>query len=101
MQKTKNRPKGRQLIPATKSFTQNSPIFIPLFLADPTQKRQIVWELLLESGEREAGKVKRNAISLPRDLPVGHHQLTVIIGKNTLSNGYEIFHCQLHIQSDN
>ncbi|KAE9541424.1 hypothetical protein HT665_03775 [Ursidibacter maritimus] len=96
MKKTRKTKLGRLAVPVSKEFKQNSPIFIPLFFADPTQKRQIVWELQLENGQCDSGRVSRNAINLP-SLPIGIHHLTVIVGQNLLSKGHKIYECSLHI----
>lgn len=91
----KNQTLGRQLVPAQKTVSHNQPLYLPLFLADPTQKRQIVWELAFENGERDTGKAKRNAINLPKGLPVGHHRLKVIAGQPLLDKGYKMYYCDL------
>ena len=94
MQNLKNKKLGRQVLPEQKKVPQNTPIFIPLFFADPTQKRQIVWEIELCDGQRLSGKASRNRINLPY-LPNGSHNLTVIVGQNLLSKSYKIYKCEL------
>lgn len=86
----------RKRLPEKATFSENSPVYIPLFFADKTAKVQSVWELELENGERNSGKVKRNRIQFNR-LPVGCHKLTVITGTPLLGNGTMIFECLLHI----
>lgn len=87
---------SRKIIPEQVYFTPNSPIYIPLFLADKTAKVQAVWELALENGERDAGSVKRNRIQF-RSLPEGDHKLTLIVGKPLLSKGNTIYECTISI----
>lgn len=96
MKKQSNHIQGRQLLPVNVTFTADQPIFIPLFFADPTKKRQIVWELTLQNGEKLWGKAKRNAISIQR-LPEGIHQLTVIVGMPLLSLNHKIYQCNIEI----
>ncbi|VTU06753.1 4-alpha-glucanotransferase [Actinobacillus indolicus] len=96
MQKRSNHIQGRQLLPVDIAFTTEQSIFIPLFFADPTKKRQIVWELTLQNGEKLWGKAKRNAISIQR-LPEGIHQLTVIVGMPLLSLNHKIYQCNIQI----
>ncbi|KAE9537048.1 hypothetical protein A1D25_02980 [Ursidibacter arcticus] len=96
MKKLKIQKLGRPVIPSSKEFKQNSPIYIPLFFADPTKKRQIVWELQLEDGLRDTGNVQRNRVNLP-SLPVGKHQLTLIVGQPMLVIGHNIYQCELTI----
>lgn len=89
MQK-KKQTSGRPVLPAENTFEQSRPVYISLFFADPHQKRQIVWELELEDGFRDAGKAKNNAINLPR-LPLGKHKLTVIVGNPILEQRHRIY----------
>ncbi|MGX2957019.1 hypothetical protein ACWIYZ_07990 [Ursidibacter arcticus] len=96
MKKIKKAKLGRPAVPPSKEFRQNSPIYVPLFFADPTQKRQIVWELQLENGQQDSGRTSRNAINLP-SLPAGTHHLTVIVGQNILTKEYKIYQCELII----
>lgn len=70
-------PKSRPILPLVKVVKQGEAIFIPLFVADRTQNIHSQWHLRLESGEIISGKCKRNRIELPRDLPLGYHQLTL------------------------
>lgn len=69
--------KSRPILPLVKVVKQGEPIFIRLFVADKTQRIQAKWQLTLESGQILSGKCKRNTIALPRDLPLGYHQLTL------------------------
>ncbi|MEG9499213.1 hypothetical protein [Mannheimia indoligenes] len=92
--KTKKEP--RKILPEQVAFSKNSPVYIPLFLADKTARVQAVWELELENGKRDSGKVKRNRIQFHR-LPLGYHKLTVICGTPLLGQGTKIFDCSLHI----
>ena len=69
--------KSRKILPLVKVVKQGEQVFIPLFVADKTQTVQAGWTLTLESGEILAGKCKRNSIDLPRDLPLGYHQLSL------------------------
>lgn len=96
MKKHANHIQGRQLLPVSVSFTAEQSIFIPLFFADPTRKRQIVWEVTLQNGEKLWGKAKRNAISIQK-LPEGIHLLTVIAGMPLLSLKHKIYHCNINI----
>lgn len=97
MTKQANHIQGRQLLPVNVRFTPEQPIFLPLFFADPTKKRQIVWELILQNGERMWGRAKRNAVSMQR-LPKGIHQLTVIVGMPFLSLKHKIYQCNIEVQ---
>lgn len=87
---------SRKIIPEQLSFALNAPVYIPLFLADKTLKLQAVWELELASGERRAGKVKRNRIQFS-ELPAGSHKLTLIAGKPILGKGVNIHHSVINI----
>lgn len=89
---------GRPVLPAENNFHQSQPVYISLFFADPQPKRQIVWEIEFENGERDTGKAKHNAINLPKGLPLGTHQLTVIIGNPILEKNHRIYRTQLTIQ---
>ncbi|QLB40318.1 hypothetical protein [Mannheimia pernigra] len=92
--KIQNTP--RKIVPEQVTFSKNSPVYIPLFFSDKTIKVQSVWELELENGERDAGKVKRNRIQF-NCLPVGCHKLTVISGIPLLGQGTKICECLLYI----
>lgn len=70
-------PKSRKILPLVKVVKQGEQVFIPLFVADKTQTIHVNWTLTLESGEILTGKCKRNSIDLPRDLPLGYHQLSL------------------------
>ncbi|MGX2948976.1 hypothetical protein [Frederiksenia canicola] len=93
----KKSTQGRSLVPAQKTITHNQPLYIPLFLADPTQKKQVVWELAFEDGSRDSGKAKRNAINIPKGLPVGKHKFTIIAGEPLLSKGHKLYYCDLTV----
>ncbi len=94
-----SKKESRKAVPEQVDFKYNSPVYIPIFLANKTAKVQAVWELELENGERDAGPVKRNRIQFTR-LPVGCHKLTVIIGKPILGKGTDIYKCVLNINED-
>lgn len=94
--KTKKNKAPYSMIPEQATFSKDLPVYIPLFLADKTTRVQVVWELELENGERDSGKVKRNRIQFKR-LPVGCHKLTVISGTPFLGQGTKIVECSLHI----
>ncbi|AUI65444.1 MULTISPECIES: hypothetical protein [Glaesserella] len=96
MKKCQHRTTGRKLIPESLTFTQSQSIFIPLFFADPTIKRQIVWELKLENGQQDYGKIKRNALHF-KQLPNGKHRLIIIVGDPILSKRHKIHYCQIEI----
>ncbi|OOH89025.1 4-alpha-glucanotransferase [Pasteurellaceae bacterium 15-036681] len=70
-------PQSQSTLPPVKVVKQGEQIFIPLFVADKTQRIHSQWQLTLENGELIQGKVKRNRIELPRNLPLGYHQLTL------------------------
>lgn len=89
----------KSLIPTNKAFSKLQPIYIPVFLSDKTEKKQMLWELEFENGERLSGKVKRNAINLPAGFPTGNHKLTLVVGQNLLIQGYKLYHCDLTITS--
>ncbi|MFA9487796.1 MULTISPECIES: hypothetical protein [unclassified Mannheimia] len=92
--KAKKEP--HKILPEQATFSKSSPVYIPLFFANKKARVQTVWELELENGERDSGKVKRNRIQFNR-LPVGCHKLTVIAGTPLLGQGTKIFECSLHI----
>ena len=69
--------KSRRILPLVKVVAQGEPIFIPLHTPDRTKNFHARWQLRLEDGELIDGKVKRNAINLARDLPLGYHDLLV------------------------
>ncbi|WP_025247882.1 hypothetical protein [Mannheimia varigena] len=92
-----SQPKNsRKIIPEQIHFSLNSPVYIPLFLADRTLKIQAVWQLELENGKRDSGKVKRNRIQLS-NLPKGIHKLILIVGKPLLLKSASIYQCQINI----
>ncbi|AWX13766.1 4-alpha-glucanotransferase [Mergibacter septicus] len=73
-----NTPKywSASLLPTVKIFTQNRPAY--LRLTNKTgQKYHGQWQLTLEQGQIFNGKVKRNCIQLPQNLPIGYHQLSL------------------------
>ncbi|OOH91070.1 hypothetical protein BMT54_03275 [Pasteurellaceae bacterium 15-036681] len=90
--------KGRSVLPTTKVVAYQQPIYIPLFFADSNPKRQILWQLELDNGIRDSGKVKRNAINLAGNLPIGTHLLNVIVGKDVLCENHSIYQCQLIVE---
>lgn len=74
-------PKSRQLLPLVKVAQQGQAVYIPLQIANSNRNVQAHWQLQLETGETLTGKVKRNAINLPKDLPLGYHQLSLKTAK--------------------
>lgn len=88
---------SRKILPESITLNTWSPIFIPLFFADPKQKRQIVWELHLENGDKIWGKVKKNALSLSK-LPIGKHELFVTVGMPILSKKYRTYNCHIIVR---
>ncbi|KGQ70309.1 4-alpha-glucanotransferase [Chelonobacter oris] len=71
-----NLPKS--LLPAVKVGYQNSPFYIRLQTADRSRRYHGDWLLTLENGERcYQGKIKRNCLNLPADLPIGYHRLAL------------------------
>ncbi|MDG6895130.1 4-alpha-glucanotransferase [Volucribacter amazonae] len=63
-------------LPNVKVFSQHKqPYFVKL--TGLNKHYQAKWQLVLENGKQITGKVKRNAIQLPNDLPLGYHQLTL------------------------
>ncbi len=69
------KPQSTKLLPPVKVVTEGQAVYIRLNLANRSQYLQAHWQLQLENGEILSGKVKRNAINLPCDLPLGYHQL--------------------------
>ncbi|AEW77522.1 4-alpha-glucanotransferase [Aggregatibacter actinomycetemcomitans] len=76
-------------LPPVKILRQNQPHFLSLNVSDASRSWQGKWQLHLEdnAGILE-GKVKKNSITLPRDLPLGYHDLV-------LHGGKEEVHCRL------
>ncbi|WP_423841556.1 4-alpha-glucanotransferase [Actinobacillus equuli] len=68
-------PKSKPIIPPVKVTTEGQAVYIRLNLANSNKALQARWQLHLENGETRCGKVKRNAINLPKDLPLGYHEL--------------------------
>lgn len=68
-------PKSKPIIPPVKVMTEGQAVYIRLNITNSNKALQARWQLHLESGEILSGKVKRNAINLPKDLPLGYHQL--------------------------
>ncbi len=71
-------------LPPVKILYENQPHFLPLNLADKKHAVHGTWVLQLENGECLTGRVKRNQIELPRDLPLGYHQLQLRCEKKSL-----------------
>lgn len=87
---------SRKVIPEQLNFAEGISVYIPLFFSEKNKKVQAVWELQLENGERYSGIVKRNRIQLPI-LPIGSHQLTLIIGQPILIKGTKLYYSTIHI----
>ncbi|WP_373099591.1 MULTISPECIES: 4-alpha-glucanotransferase [Pasteurellaceae] len=67
-------------LPEVKIFYQNRPHFLPLKHADKKHPLRGSWQLQLEDASQVIdGKIKRNGIDLPRDLPLGYHNLVLKI----------------------
>ncbi|TCP93370.1 4-alpha-glucanotransferase [Cricetibacter osteomyelitidis] len=63
-------------LPTVQIFRENQPHFLRLNNADG-RKIQGQWQLRLENSDIVLnGKVKKNVIRLPKDLPLGYHNLT-------------------------
>ncbi|WGE32134.1 4-alpha-glucanotransferase [Actinobacillus genomosp. 2] len=77
-------PKSHQILPPVKVATAGQVVYIRLNIANSNKYLQARWQLQLENGEQICGKVKRNTINLPADLPLGYHQLQ-LEGKLSLS----------------
>lgn len=75
-------------LPKVKVLYENQPHFLPLNLADNKHNFQGQWQLTLENGDVLQGKVKRNGIQLPTDLPLGYHQLQ-------LQNAKQAYACRI------
>jgi len=70
------------LLPTVKIFRQKTPHFFPLNTPNQREHIQGKWQLWLENQtEPLQGKIKRNAIPLPQNLPLGYHQLQLTVGK--------------------
>ncbi len=70
------------LLPTVKIFRQKTPHFFPLNTTNQREHIQGKWQLWLENQtEPLQGKIKRNAIPLPQNLPLGYHQLQLTVGK--------------------
>lgn len=63
-------PQPKKLLPAVKVGVQGQPIRLEL-----SEKCNASWQLTLESGQILTGKCKKDRIELPKDLPLGYHQL--------------------------
>ncbi|QOF67540.1 4-alpha-glucanotransferase [Actinobacillus sp. GY-402] len=74
-------------IPAVKILYQNRPHFLPFNLADKKHPLKGRWQLQLENSQSViSGSVKARGINLPKDLPLGYHQLQ-------LQSGGKVFNC--------
>lgn len=78
-------PKSRPILPPVKVITEGQAVYIRLNIANSNKPLQAHWQLHLENGEKLCGKVKRNAINLPKNLPLGYHQLQLESKKHSLS----------------
>lgn len=74
-------PKNEEILPLVKVAEVGKVVKIPL----NTSKRGLKgdWTLTLENGEKIAGQVKLKAVSLPKDLPLGYHQLVLTTADQT------------------
>lgn len=67
-------------LPTVKIGYHNSPLYIRLYRSDQTKRYQGEWQIQLENGEQAyQGKIKKNILHLPSDLPLGYHQLKVTL----------------------
>lgn len=64
-------PKASSGLPPVKVVQQGEPVLFELAKNNPKS-----WTLHLESGEILQGKCKKNGIELPKNLPLGYHNLT-------------------------
>lgn len=72
-------------LPPVKILYQNQPHFLPLNTSDNKHFLQGKWQLHLENSTRLIqGKVKKNRIDLPCDLPLGYHHLLLHTQKKTV-----------------
>lgn len=72
-------------LPPVKILYQNQPHFLPLTTSDKKHPWLGKWQLRLENSEEILeGRVKKNHIELPRDLPLGYHDLTLFGHKKTV-----------------
>lgn len=81
-------PKSRQILPLVKVVKAGQAVYIPLHIANSNQDLQAHWQLTLENNEMLTGKVKRNAINLPSNLPLGYHELSLHTAKAA-------YHCRV------
>lgn len=68
-------PKSAPILPSVKVSTIGKAVYIRLNVANSKNYLQASWQLHLEKGDILCGKVKRNTINLPKNLPMGYHQL--------------------------
>ncbi|VGM96439.1 4-alpha-glucanotransferase [uncultured Avibacterium sp.] len=74
------------ILPPVKILYEKAPHFIKLHRTNLKQNLQGNWHLQLENQQGEiTGKVKRNTIYFPQNLPLGYHDLTLAIGTKTYS----------------
>lgn len=80
---------GNTPIPAVKIFYQNQPHFLRFHLSDQKRPLKGSWQLQLEGTEFViSGRLKTRGINLPRDLPLGYHQLQ-------LHSADKTYHCRI------
>ncbi|MBE2894485.1 4-alpha-glucanotransferase [Pasteurellaceae bacterium NCTC 11878] len=72
---------NRTLVPPVAVFYADQPKYIRLESHHATLLGQ--WELVLEDGQRIQGRVKKRGLQLPRELPLGYHQLHLKCGQKT------------------
>ncbi|MGR6980148.1 4-alpha-glucanotransferase [Testudinibacter sp. P27/CKL/0425] len=69
-----NLPKA--LLPTVKIGYHRQPLYLRLQAPHSHQPQHGEWRIVLENGELAAsGKIKRNTLNLPSDLPLGYHRL--------------------------
>lgn len=78
-----NKSKTEQaIIPPVKVVTEGQPISIEV----KPQAQQSTWQLYLENGDIQGkGQVENHLITLPDNLPLGYHQLTLTVGDKHLA----------------
>ncbi len=73
-------------IPAVKVFYQDEEHILPLERERKNQKLEGRWLLELENGETLTGLVANEQISLPTDLPLGYHSLTLTMARKKVES---------------
>ncbi|QIW16446.1 4-alpha-glucanotransferase [Pasteurellaceae bacterium RH1A] len=70
-------PHKQGLLPPVKVIQEKQAVELALNFAKNAKKKPTEWQISLESGANLKGKISKNAVNLPLDLPLGYHTLSV------------------------